>query len=339
MLFYSIIYIALFISSLAPPKNKQIFYLTILFFSFLIGFRAESVGTDTGSYMDIYEANKDGYIGYPEPLYGYLCRFGGFCGMPFYVFQALLSLITLSLAGKTIIKYSPNIQLSLLCMFGMYFIFYAMNINRQVEACFIILYAYHFLYQRKKIWFVVWVIIAAGLHAASLILLPLLFIHRFQISSGKVVWTLLSLSFIFGLFLGTVFFDWIAGSYAHYLDGSDGMREGNRTALSIALAMYWMMGFAGIWYTMRGNLKNTFFFKLYLLSLIVSNLTLKLELGLRVVLLFSIGQVVFYPMYAYNSRLSRRTAICCVACYLAIFFLVFVRNNSADVVPYVLTHF
>lgn len=339
MSFYFFVYCILFFNSLFAKSSRLIFYLTILFFSLLIGLRAESVGADTISYMDIYELNRNGFAGYPEPLYAYLCWLIGACGMPFYVFQTLLSFITLSLAGYTIIEYSPNRQFSLFCMFGMYFICYAMNINRQAEACFIILYAYHFLYERKILWFVFWIVVASGLHAIALILLPLLLIHRFSVSSSKVIWRLLVLSFLIGLCINESVFELILGPYAHYLNGSDGIRGEGRVALSIVLAIYWMIGLAGIWYTMRKKLQNSFFFKLYLLSVIVNNLTLRLELGIRVVLLFSIAQVVFYSIYVYNSRLSMKAALCCVACYIAIFFLTFISSNSAKVVPYELTNF
>ena len=298
--------------------------------------RSENVGSDTVSYINIYELNSNGYIGYPEPLYGMLCSLAGYCGLSFSLFQILLSYITISLASFTIVKYSPNILFSLFCMFGMYFICYSMNINRQAEACFVILYAYHFLYEKKKLKFVIWICVAAGLHAISLILLPLLFVYKLRITSKRMFWWL-CFSFFIGLCLNENILGYILGPYAHYLSGEQGMREGGRIIQSIALAIYWMVGFVFVRLTMHKKLLDSLFFKFYLLSLIVNNLMLGLELGIRIVLLFSISQIIFYPIYAYNSTLPPKVAMLCVASYILIFFLTFIGSNSAGVVPYMIT--
>lgn len=70
------------------------------------------------------------------------------------------------------------------------------------------------------------------------------------------------------------------------------------------------------------------------MAVIINNLTVRLELGIRVVLLFSILQIILYPLYIESSILSKSLATFCVVCYISVFFLVFIISGSAGVVPY-----
>lgn len=332
---YCIIFLVLLVNSLLFKNDKLVFWLTILFLAIFIGYRSLNVGNDTYNYYNIYLSNgRNGYHGYPEPLYGILCRLFYLLGFSFSGFQTVLTLITLSLAGYTINKHGPNILFSLFCLFGMYFICYAMNINRQAEACFLILFGYHFLIEKKYIPFICVVFIAMGLHSISVIVLILIVAHKISLSNVHIFIGLI-LSFFIGLFLNESLIAGFLGPYAVLLkDGVHGIRNMSRLGDAILLVSYWMIGFVFFLKTSKGDLKNSIYMKIYFLTVLVNNATVSLELGIRVVLLFSIMQIILYPLYIENSVFSKSLAIFFVVCYISIFFLVFISSNSAGVVPY-----
>lgn len=332
---YCIIFLVLLVNSLLFKNDKLVFWLTILFLAIFIGYRSLNVGNDTYNYYNIYLSNgRNGYHGYPEPLYGILCRLFYLLGFSFSGFQTVLTLITLSLAGYTINKHGPNILFSLFCLFGMYFICYAMNINRQAEACFLILFGYHFLIEKKYAPFIVIVIVAMGLHTISIIVLVAIIAHKISLNYANVLIGLI-FSFLVGIFLNESIIAELLGPYAIYLkDGASGIRNTARLSEAILLVSYWMIGFVFFLATAKSELKSSFFIKMYFIAVLINNATVRLELGIRVVLLFSILQIIFYPLYIENSILSKSLAIFCIVCYISVFFLVFIISGSAGVVPY-----
>lgn len=334
---YCIIFLVLLINSFLFKNDKLLFGLTLCFFAIFIGFRALSVGADTGNYINMFLSNgRNGYHGYPEPLYGMLCQCFYLLGFSFSGFQTALSLIMLSLAGYAIHKHSPNILFSLFCLFGMYFICYAMNINRQAEACFLILFGYHFLIEKKYIPFISIVLVAMGLHAISIIVLIVIVAHKISLNYVNVFIGLI-FSFFIGLYLNESLISGFLGPYAaHLKDGVHGIRNMARLGDAILLVSYWMIGFIFFLITAKDNLKDSIYMKIYFIAVVINNATVRLELGIRVVLLFSILQIIFYPIYIETSTFSRSLATFFVVCYISVFFLVFISSNSAAVVPYAL---
>ena len=329
------------INSIFLKNSKPVFYLTILFFSFFVGFRADSVGADTWNYIDIYRGiGMNGYRGYPEPLYGLLCQYFYLFGYSFSWFQTILTFITLSLGGYTICKHSSNILFSLFCLFGMYFICYAMNITRQIEACFLLLFAYHFLLIGKRVIFILIVLIATGFHSASICMLFLLCIHKLPLNN-KIIYLGVLFSFLIGLYLNIELFTFFVGKYAGYLEksGGSGVRTAERLSYAVALAIYWIVGFLFIWCTAKKEIKNSLYMKLNFIAVLINDITMQLELGIRIVLLFSIMQIILYPLYIKSSILSSSVATFLIICYLSVFFFTFIGTNSANVVPYMITDF
>ncbi len=108
---YCIIFLILLINSFLFKNDKLLFGLTLCFFAIFIGFRALSVGNDTRNYFYIFLSNgQNGYHGYPEPLYGILCRFFYLLGFSFSGFKTVLSLIMVYLCSYNIFKNIHNIH-------------------------------------------------------------------------------------------------------------------------------------------------------------------------------------------------------------------------------------
>lgn len=337
MIGFSFLFLFLLWGSVA--KASKGWTIVILFlFSILIGFRDGEVGTDTMAYASLYEdIGMNGYTGYPEPLFGYLNFWCYKLGLDFSVFQWGLALGMMFLIGKVVFDHSPNYGYSVFVLYALYFIFYTMNITRQMFAVSILFYGYAQLYKGYKWRFLISVVLATLCHFISIVSLIILFVDKIKLKS--VFWVLISVLFscVVGLVVSDSFFITIAGDYAGYLVNSfsSGFRDENRILLSMLLAIGWSGLFTFIYIYIDRNLRNNFWFKIYYIAVIINNLTLRMELGLRVVLLFSIVEILVFPMFLLQNRMKQRfLPIVLVNMALAIFFFIFLWNNSAGILPY-----
>ena len=319
-------------------KNKKfVFYAILFLFSLLIGFRSETVGADTYVYADIYEMiGQNGYEGYPEPLYGYFNYVCYQLGLQFNVMQWIVSCIMLFLFANVIVKNSPNRNSSLFFLFSLFFIFYSMNVTRQMLAVSVVLYGYYLLDLEKVKGFILCMVIAATCHLSALVAFSILLIRNVKLNSFYFY-----LLLIFSFVIGTFFFDGnifriIAGPYAKFFVESDaGIRTGDRIFYAILLILFWNILCIFIYKTAKKEKLDTLWFKIYLFGLLINNMTYRLELGLRIVFYFSIVQIIFFPIYLSNNREREKLFIWGVLLmFVGIFFFVFLSNGSAGVLPY-----
>lgn len=337
MFLFAIIWFVLLILSFSKQRNSiLLMHFWLIFFAVIIGFRGENVGADTSSYITIFEiVCADGYEGYPEPLYGYLNFLFYQLGVKFGFFQFILFFITFEIYALVITRLSSNKIFSVFMLYTMYFVFYAMNVSRQMLAAPLLLLAYYYLFQQRR-WRALMLYISAILmHISSFVSLGVLFIYKIDIRKKVVLIVLLGISFIIGAFvLNDNILTILAGPYAKYIE-SGNIRTADRYLQSIMLSFFWSILCYIITITSSRKLRRTSYYKLYLLSVIVSNLMMNLELGLRVVFCFSVIQIVFFPMYIEsNSFLKHNTAQLMIAVFYGIFFFVFLYNNSAGILPY-----
>lgn len=336
MFLYIILYFVLFFASLNKGKNKLLFWLVIFIFSFLIGFRAFEVGSDTMTYAQMYYyINRNGYHGYPEWGYGSLFFLLGKLGLSFSMTQTIMTVIPFCLAGFVMQKKSSDIYFSLFCLYLMYFVFYAMNIHRQIIACFILLFAYSFLLENKYKKFVLGVFVASLFHAVSLCTLILL-LKKWLPSKTQWILFILVFSFLVGAFIPTDVLQYFLGSYANYLQSDTlGSRSETRLILAILLSAYWLGLFIYIYLTSSVSFKHSLYCKIYFVTVVLNNLFMRQELGIRAVLLFSIFQILVFPKYIEDLKPSKKTPFKIgLIIYLSIFLFLFLFNNSAEVVPY-----
>lgn len=129
-----------------------------------------------------------------------------------------------------------------------------------------------------------------------------LFIILCLISLSSInVYIGLILSFFIGLYLNELLLFNILGPLCKYLRDGASIRNDVRLGAAILLVSYWMIGFVFFLTTAKGELKNSFYMRMYFMAVVINNLTVRLELGKRVVLLFSILQIILYPLYIESS--------------------------------------
>ena len=288
MLIYLFIYILLLVGAYISERSVFLLYVILAFLAFIVGYRADTVGMDTETYYNLYDSlGNYGYLGYPEPIFGILCEFSNKIGIPFPLFQTIIMFLALCLTALAIRKESNNYCLSMFLMISMYFICYAMNIYRQILACFIIIYACSLLINNHQKWkFVFWVIVAAGFHLFALILLLALLLDRISLRKSYIYWTV--------------------GFFYLYKHADDEFRE-------------------------------SLYMKLFLVGILVYNLLIRHDLGLRVTLYFLFPMIVGLSVFVDTAKMNRLKAQALVVSYTSIYYFLFLAMNSANVVPYTIT--
>lgn len=336
---YIIFYIALLIYAFACPKNKTLLTFFCIAFCLLVGMRGIDVGADTVSYIQIYRANgQHGYNGYPEFLYGWSGWLMYQCGLNFSEYQTILMLLTISPVFYIFARRSPYPALSVFTLFAMYFLFYAMNGVRQTMACFILLPAYVLLIENNGIGkrllpFSLLVIIASGFHTVALVAFIIPFILKLRIKDS-FIFTTIFLSLIIGLLMTNDLLTPFIGGYSDYLEKSKGTRTETRTIMAVFLCIYWMILFCYTYLQAKWELKQSAYMKIYWFAILVNNILVKQEQGIRVVLFFSIIQTLVYPMLIRDRKEKRALVQLILMALLSIFLFTFLATNSAMVVPY-----
>lgn len=335
MLIYLFLYFLLLVGAYVSERSIFVLYVMLALMSLMIGFRGESVGTDTFSYQLMFdELGRNGYLGYPEPLFGLLCVWANSIGMSFQMFQTILIFISLCMTAHVIKYYSPNYCLSMFLMISFYFLFYSMNIYREMVACFIMVYGLNLFFEEDVHWskmkFLIILIFAACIHKASLFLFPVLFVRKWNISP-KLITIAIFLSLFIGIFdLGGSLFSRL-GIFEK--DLAEYMRSGGRIVLAFFLAIYWISGFVYFYWKSDEVLRRSMYTKLFFGGVVINNLLVRQDMGLRLMLYFTIPLIIGIPLFVSRSINPLKNQAMVVA-YSSLYFFVFLLANSADVVPY-----
>lgn len=334
---YIFIYIVLFIAVFIRPlyKNSSYLYFCILFFSLLIGFRGVDVGDDTYNYMRIYRTvRNDNYSGSTEFVYIFFNRICAYLGLSFSMFQTITVFLFLLFTAKAIKKISPYYNLSVFFLYTFFFVCYAMNIIREMLACFFAVSAYPYLYSKKKLnklKYIIIVLIAANCHLSALVMLPLVIIDKIRINSLIITICIIG-SLGLGFMLSVDNLAIFMGKYSRIMHDSGNERPDQIKILFLSL--YWIIEFLLLYYFSNNQIRNSVFMKIMLVYVVVNNLLIQQAYGLRVVLYYNILQILLIPFVIRNCKKNRGLIRLIFVFYISILFFVFLSINSATVVPY-----
>ena len=302
MIGFSLLWWVLLLCS-TKSNNNALYFSLVVFLSIVVGFRGIEVCPDTQTYEVIYNSvvvDKD--YTYPEPLWVLINFLVYVLGGNFHVLLWISSLITFFCISKVLIKYSPNIIFSLFLLYSLYFIFYGL--------------------------------IAFLFHYSAIVTFLVLPFLKIQITAKRLYWGI-ALSLFGGLFfISEGLLSYILGPYAIYLSSSEnGFRSSILLPLILSLFLNALCVF--IYNTSDDDIKDTLWFKIYILGIIANNLLMGLSLGTRVVMFFSIVQIIILPMYVYNNRLKPKGfALFILLCYVGSLFFMLLFTGSVGVYPY-----
>jgi hypothetical protein len=336
MLGFFILWLSNLILSFSKRYNRYIVVIFFFVFIVMIGYRDISVGSDTKNYENIFKAAERNGVSYIEPLYWVLNKlvvaFGGDLRMMMLV-SAFVVLLFFYLATKK----SSNILFSFFCIFSLYYLFYAMNIIRQIIAVAVIFYGYTFLERDKIKQFLFWVVIAMLFHVSAVLGLIALFIRKIKLSEMKILLGILGsalMGFVAIITRGS-FLTIFLWKYGNYINKIKYIRSSFLAPvfLSIVLSVFFYI----VYKTSTKNLRLSLWMKLFFIAVVFNNIFIFIELGLRVVMFFSVGEIMLFPLYIQkkNNHVKEKSVpLIMVAVYLGGILFTLLAIKSAIVRPY-----
>jgi len=183
---YSILlFFALFIQNGNPKRTKRITSFVFFLLTVFLAIRFK-VGNDYEEYftgfLEISRGNVDRLEGYYEP--GFILFYQVFDNPR--LFFAILILISFFCLYKVFCFFGRNhIFVSILLYFSLFLIVYNIHLVRQGVAISIVAYSFIYLYQKKYIYYVLFVLLAANFHKSALIVLPFTFLTMIRFSKNQ----------------------------------------------------------------------------------------------------------------------------------------------------------
>lgn len=293
-LFYGLS-IFLLLGALLPSRRQGPYIvLSFIILCFISAYRDISVGTDTATYESIFNNlnSEFGLIYYDriEPawilLNDMVLKFGGDF-RHVLIASSLLTLCPLFLIAK---KYSYNPMLTISLYYLLYFYIFSLNITRQLIAVSFILFSIILLLKGKKKLFLLIVVLASLFHTSALIALLLIFYRRFP-SDLFLLILFISIAMLSGVF-GVNYISLITSltKYASYTSAI----EFHSLVPSIIFLLIFNCFFILISFTSD---RSSDYFKIFFIFAIAMNLSIRFPFGSRLLMYFSIFQILFYPYY------------------------------------------
>lgn len=328
---YIAIWFLLFITIYAGKAKTILVSSIFCILVFLYSFRGIDVGVDTSTYYDIFCSISSGAdLEYLEPLWKVLNKLVVGIGGNFNLLLFFSSLLMLVPVFYVVYTYSINPALSLYIYYSMYFFCGSLNISRQYLAISFILCSFCFFKSYPFRAFCCFMI-ALGFHLSSVfivLIIPFLYVN---ISRKKA---LISLFFSFGI--GTFLTKSLTQIILSFLYQGYAERDLFRTedtGLPFVIAMN--IFYVCVFLIADKLLLNSKWGKLYLFSALVLNLVYPLELGTRLYNIFSISNLLFYPLLLINNRLKMKKVVeCIIIVFFACMFFKMISSNANEVFPY-----
>lgn len=323
MALYYIIFVTLFLISYVKRWHNEIFWGTITFLILFAGLRAYTIGTDTPTYKAVFQ-----YLEPKEPLWYGLNIIISSLGLSYtslLIAASSLTMIPLAIAIK---RSSINPQLSIFIYYGLFGYLNSFNTMRQLVAVSFVLLAY--TYCKKKYKCIALIIVAVGFHYSAIVALLIFLIDRLRLNSSIIY---LFISFVFGCICNDSIFSALMGPYGQYLDSEFGYRENLSSAIVMAFLLNLL--FLMIFYTSSNKLHNSIWLKIFLFGIIITNMTMQLVLGARIIMYFTMAQTVLYPSYfKYNRERHPALLQLIVFVYILTIFSKILVASKEYLIPY-----
>lgn len=321
-------------------RNTFIIILSSTLLVLVGAYRGISVGTDTKSYLMLYDSivASQSYLNSKlEPGYIFINtmmdRLGfGFQGVLFC--SSVLVVFPLTIAVK---RNSTNPMLSMFLFLTLAFYFYSFNTTRQSIAMSIMLLGTHYLVENNNRKFLLCLGTSLLFHYSAIFTLSFLLIKRLRLNNFIVVIYLVVFSYLSPFVIDilsiikmlTSLFGGF-GNYENYLvDTGKSLFSINRLLLNIFFIFIY-------YYSDR----NSLYVKLLLFGILIFNLFPFSSVITRNAQYFIISQIILYPnLLAQYKHMTKNHIILYLAIiiYSIFIFLANMIINNGDIVPYVLS--
>ncbi|MFH2244671.1 EpsG family protein [Enterobacter sichuanensis] len=184
--------------------DKYIYFIAMMILLFFAGLRFDT-GWDYKGYNYYYELipTMSDYFNnievfqsiYFEPGFKLLMMLAKSCGLDFYGFQFLVSLICVVIINKSIAKEKSKL-LFIFVYFSTCYLFLNMSVIRQGIAVSFLYMAVSSLFNQNKKKAVIYLLIGCLFHFSLIVMLPILIISDRERLSNKIFYVLVSIAFI-----------------------------------------------------------------------------------------------------------------------------------------------
>lgn len=310
----------------AFTNNRAVYIIACMVLFFIAAYRTIEVGTDTLNYESHFIRVQNGIYEFSEPLWIALLVVVDYFGGDFRSVLILSSALTLLPIYWCVYKYSKNPLLSLYFYYTLYFYFYSFNIMRQSIAVSLVFVALMLLIHGRRYYYIIIVVIAGLFHYTALLALGLLYIDKFPKYSGAYLFAI-AISFVAGIFLpgyviqlGTTVLP-----YANYSEVVLGGILGNTAFLLLLNTLFVFI--------MLINSNRDYYFNIFFVFIVMSNILVRIPYGGRIVMYFSILCIIFYVNLIYNNNFKQKVwAPIVIVVYSIIMF--YRRYGFGEIFPY-----
>jgi len=288
------------------PKNKQRLISSLILgalFFLVMGLRDSSVGSDTNTYLDLYNAqdflNQDFFFRqeYGFQLYMRLFTILGFSDRFFILINSLI--ITFSFA-YFFYTYSKNICFSFFLHLTIGLFAMTMSGLRQSLAICIILFSIDLFFKKKKFFSIISIYVASTFHISALFFIISYFSFVIKITSYRKILYILMLISPLIIFRKTLI-DFIGNiTYRRYLELYGGIYSIKMNILLLFIAILIPVFIVILWKISNKNLKlitlqESTFFKLTCLNTIITFFAIDSIMLLRFSYYFIPAYIVLIP--------------------------------------------
>lgn len=320
--------------------------LIILVPSLVAAFRGGSVGADTNAYIDYFYlvgSTPGNLFTYSmEPLYNLLNKLS-YLIIPHHSTMLFInSILIMSLIFTTFTKYSKNLSLSILLFYSTYIYYESLNGMRQYIAIALVFFSIRYIFDRKMIKYLIFILLASGFHTTSILMLPLYVLYPLVDRGSKMkLFYWVSIALVSYLFLPQILNIIVSllPRYSNYINNIDSSSGGVR---SIFISVFLIgLGFFTIYVSKTKPNQRLWFYLLMIIFYFASSLyvlEINSNLAQRLGWYFTIFIPLFIPellKLISNNKTRSIITFLVVISYLALhYYLLFF--NSHQVLPYIL---
>lgn len=318
----------LFLLFSLKKESKALLVISFVALFVIAGYREFHVGTDTKGYRMLFNRVKHGIEIRQELLFQYMNKVILFFDGDFSTYLVVSSLLVLVPVFLVVKKYSVNPMLSVFFYYTLYIYFFSMNITRQAIAMGFVLWAITFLARKKTWWFLALVCIAAGFHTTALSALLLLFAYKLPDKRDNLYYLISAITIGVGILLSGFIFR-TAGNIFGYLNYVDSFELGTM----LGNFLYLLILNAFLFFIMTNAKERGFFFKMFFIFVMATNLLVRIPFGDRVVLYYALIQIIYLPYFIYNNKFKTNDLAALVV-ILYTYVMFFLKFGAGGIMPY-----
>lgn len=321
---------------------ELLIWLTAIPCILVSGLRAYTIGTDTrGTYYYIFlNVYSNGISGIRDIGYALVNQLSLWITDSYSGVLILTSMMCCGIAMHAIFKQSQNPVMSCLLFFTTNVFFISMNMVRQSIAIMIFIVAIPYMKEQKFAKYMLLILLAASIHAVSIIYLVLFFICQIKMTKTKVVGGCFGV-LVVGNMLAGIFeivvrrVTYLSKYFSWYFTSSFNSGAVNWFSLMVELAIVVFLLF------IYNSAKNDGMYRIVLwlnfIALSVLLISSRIPLAQRISWLFSFPNFVYLPQcinYIKNPSNRKIVSVFVNLLFFVYMFITIFMRGYHDVVPY-----